>query len=147
MFSIILAVRPILGRDLARSATAASDSASPSICPGLISTQTVFCSALTLRITCGVTSAKLVEWEDRSQHGLWIAVFRAARKVQSASEDLFLLGPMRRWMTSFTLWKIPALNVTALNNESVVHMKSSSSVSSQGDWQVKTEAGREGKAC
>lgn len=105
------------------------------------------CSALTLGITCGVTSAGPVEWEGRRWHGLWIAVFRAAGKAQSASEDLFLPGPMWRWMTSFTLWKIPALSVTALNNRSVVHMKSSSSVSSQGDWQVRTEARREGKAC
>lgn len=108
----------MLGRDLAHSLL---------LLPPCLFAQTVVFSTLTPGITCGITSAKLVEWGQRSQHGLQIVPFRAAEKVQSASEYLLC---MKMDDVIHTL-NTPALNVTALNNENVVPMKSCDSVSSQ----------------
>lgn len=52
VFSVILAVRPMLGRDLAASLL---------LLPPCLFAQTVVFNTLTPGITCGITSAKLVE--------------------------------------------------------------------------------------
>lgn len=61
VFSITLSARPILDRELAHSAVAASSTASPSICLSLVSTQTGFA-------VCFDSDDHL--WREKRGHGM-----------------------------------------------------------------------------